>query len=122
MPGMQDHHRTLCRLDDIPDNSGRGYSVGLPDEPSPVDILVVRRGMLIKAYRNVCPHKGLNLDWVPDRFMDPTGEYLQCANHDALFRIEDGYCVSGPCAGARLKPVAVHVDPNGDVALDTAEA
>ncbi len=122
MPGMQDRLRTLCRLDDIPDNSGKGYSVALRDEPCPVDILVVRRGVLIKAYRNVCPHKGLNLDWVPDRFMDPTGEYLQCANHAALFRIEDGYCVSGPCAGARLRAVAVRVAANGDVELETGAA
>jgi nitrite reductase/ring-hydroxylating ferredoxin subunit len=118
---MQDHNRTLCQLSDIPDNSGRGYSVSLPGAPHRVDIVVVRRGVLVKAYRNVCPHKGLNLEWMTNRFMDPTGEYLQCANHGALFRIEDGYCVSGPCAGARLKAVAVRVDPNGDVALDTSE-
>jgi|SRR3990172_6120258 len=93
----------LCRLDDIPENSGRGFSVG--GGLNRVDIFVVRRGMQVHAYRNVCPHKGLNLDWVPDQFMDPTGDYIHCSNHDALFRIGDGYCIAGPCRGARLRAV-----------------
>ncbi|MEE8263379.1 MAG: Rieske (2Fe-2S) protein, partial [Gammaproteobacteria bacterium] len=40
--------------------------------------------------------------WVPDQFLDETGNLLQCATHGALFRIEDGFCVAGPCTGASL--------------------
>ena len=29
--------------------------------------------------------------------------------HGALFRLEDGVCVAGPCAGERLKPWPVAV-------------
>jgi nitrite reductase/ring-hydroxylating ferredoxin subunit len=30
---------------------------------------------------------------------------IQCALHGALFRIEDGYCLYGPCQGASLHPL-----------------
>lgn len=115
---MADQQRLLCRLEDIPENGGRGYTVSLPAAPRQVDIFIVRRGGTVRAYHNRCPHRGLNLDWVPDRFMDPAGEFLQCANHDALFRVEDGYCVSGPCAGMRLRGVPVRVNERGEVELD----
>jgi nitrite reductase/ring-hydroxylating ferredoxin subunit len=114
---MPDQPRSLCRLEDIPENGGRGYTVCLPAASRQVDIFVVRRGGTVRAYHNCCPHKGLNLDWVPDQFMDPSGEFLQCANHDALFRVEDGYCVSGPCAGMRLRSVPVRVNARGEVEL-----
>jgi nitrite reductase/ring-hydroxylating ferredoxin subunit len=109
--------QVLCRLEDIPENEGRGYTVYLPAASHRADIFVVRRGGLVRAYRNCCPPKGLNLDWVPDRFMDPAGEYIQCANHDARFRVEDGYCVSGPCAGMRLHSVPARVNERGEVEL-----
>jgi nitrite reductase/ring-hydroxylating ferredoxin subunit len=109
MPRVAGHSLTVCRLEHIPENSGKGYIVSHSGTPRRVDIVVVRRGDLLRAYHNICPHKGLNLDWAPDRFMDPAGEHLQCANHDALFRFEDGYCVSGSCL--RSLPVRVkHCD------------
>lgn len=104
----------LCHIDELPDRAGRGFSVGEGET-----IFLVRRGQSIYAYRNVCPHKGLNLDWVPDRFMDTSGEYIHCANHDALFRVEDGLCIAGPCRGARLKAIAFRVSDDGAVALAT---
>jgi len=35
---------------------------------------------------------------------------IQCATHGALFRIRDGYCVAGPCAGQGLIPLEVKVE------------
>lgn len=90
---MADRPHIICRLEDIPENDGRGYIVWPPAAARRSDIFLVRRGSLVRAYHNCCPHKGLSLDWAADRFMDPSGEYIQCANHDALFRLEDGYCV-----------------------------
>jgi nitrite reductase/ring-hydroxylating ferredoxin subunit len=37
--------------------------------------------------------------------MDLTQRYLLCANHGALFRVEDGFCLRGPCHGQSLKQV-----------------
>lgn len=59
------------------------------------------------CYRNNCPHTGATLNWVPNQFLTVEGDLLQCAVHGALFRIEDGLCIQGPCIGERLLPLAV---------------
>lgn len=106
----------LCRLDAIEDGAARGFT--LDDAAGrPVDLLVARDGAAVHGYLNACPHVGTPLDWVPDRFMAPDGEHLACATHGALFRVSDGYCVAGPCAGDRLTPVPVRVI-DGGVVLD----
>lgn len=103
----------LCTVEDINDNSARGFTVERAGEPC--GILVARRGNAVFGYLNVCPHKGTSLDWMPDRFMDYEQRYLQCATHDARFQLEDGLCVAGPCAGRSLVPVPVAVRPDGAV-------
>ena len=60
---------------------------------------------------------GLPLEWQADQFMSRDGEFIQCANHGALFDKASGLCIYGPCAGKRLRPVAVAVE-NGRVFLD----
>jgi nitrite reductase/ring-hydroxylating ferredoxin subunit len=106
--------RILCKLDDLEENSAKGFEISLPD--GLVRIFVVRRAGQVYGYRNVCPHRGTTLDWMPDQFMDPEREYLQCATHDARFRVEDGFCVAGPCAGERLSAISIAVQ-NGEVVL-----
>ena len=95
--------RVLCRADDIPEGGGRGFEIAGGDHPR--RLFVVRHDGALYAYRNACPHVGTPLDFAPDRFFDPTGTLLQCATHGAQFRIADGFCVAGPCAGKRLTPV-----------------
>lgn len=97
----------LCAWDELEDNAGRGFTVEIAG--APVAIVVVRRQDQVYAYRNVCPHRGTSLEWMPDRFMDPEREFLQCSTHDARFRVEDGFCVAGPCRGEALSPVPVRV-------------
>lgn len=109
----------LCRLDDLEDPGSRGFPVLYAGEM--LDILVVRRGEHVYGYLNTCPHAGGPLDWVPDRFLDLAREYIQCATHGALFRIADGVCVYGPCAGDRLTPVPTVVEA-GEVVLVATDA
>jgi nitrite reductase/ring-hydroxylating ferredoxin subunit len=40
-----------------------------------------------------------------------------CATHGALFEIEDGKCVYGPCLGRSLAPIRIRVE-GGNVLLD----
>ena len=47
--------------------------------------------------------------------------FIQCATHGALFRLVDGLCVYGPCAGEYLTAVAMAV-VDGDVVLVTADS
>ena len=69
----------------------------------------MRRGATIAAFVNSCPHTGGPLDWVEDQFVDLDRRHILCATHGALFRIEDGHCLAGPCKGKRLTAVAVVV-------------
>lgn len=105
----------LCLLEDIPDGTGRGFTLksGATGKPDSLDILVVRSGKQAFGYVNSCPHARSPLDWTPDRFMSRNGQHIQCATHGALFEIETGRCISGPCVGQHLTPVALTVTGDG---------
>jgi naringenin degradation protein FdeD len=97
----------ICGLADLPAGCSRGFSVAVPGGTK--DIFFVRKGPRVFGYQNSCPHTGSPLDWVPDQFLNREGTLIQCATHDALFRIEDGLCLKGPCAGRSLNALAVAV-------------
>ncbi len=101
-------NRVLCRLDAIPSPGSKGFTLGEGEDA--VEIFVVRSAAGVRAYVNSCPHTGGPLDWTPDRFLTRDGKAILCATHGALFRIDDGYCLRGPCAGASLTPVPIVVD------------
>jgi nitrite reductase/ring-hydroxylating ferredoxin subunit len=104
----------LCRVDELADRSGRGFTITL--DGAETKIMVVRVGTAVRAYVNACPHLGMNLDWQPDLFFDFERRHLLCGMHGALFRFGDGVCVYGPCLGRRLTPVAIDVR-DGEVRL-----
>ena len=104
----------ICKLDALAEDIGRGFTVTAAG--GAFGVVVVRRGQRVYGYRNVCPHRGTSLDWMPDRFMSVDGAYLQCATHGALFEPESGACVAGPCRGSGLTPVPLHV-VDGEVML-----
>lgn len=89
-----------------------GNSGGGENEPS--GFIFEREGRLY-AYLNHCPHLGIELNWMPGRFMDPDNCFIQCANHAALFIPENGECIAGPCQGDALTPLEVTED--GDTVL-----
>jgi nitrite reductase/ring-hydroxylating ferredoxin subunit len=99
--------RRLCRADDIPEGGGRGFRFG--SGPDLLMVFVVRRSGALHAYENACPHMGTPLNFLPDRFFDRSGEHLLCATHGALFRVADGFCLQGPCAGKSLKAVTIRI-------------
>jgi nitrite reductase/ring-hydroxylating ferredoxin subunit len=100
--------RRLCRLDELADGVPRGFVLG--DGTERREVVVVRRGGGLVAYENTCPHAGTPLDLLPDQFLSADRRHLQCHTHGALFRIEDGLCIAGPCLGRALTPVAVRVE------------
>lgn len=61
------------------------------------------------AYVNRCPHVGIGLDWVDNKFFTVDGRYLMCANHGAVFEPPTGECVWGPCVGASLQNLALEI-------------
>ena len=109
----------LCPLDDIPDGGGKEITrvAGAPGE---APIVVLRRGDQAWAYRNVCPHFSIPLNYEPDTFWTYEAEHLMCAHHSAMFRFEDGVCVDGPCLGAALTRVPVRIEQRMIVEDDDA--
>jgi nitrite reductase/ring-hydroxylating ferredoxin subunit len=98
--------RRLCALGEIPEPGAKAF---LLDPEGGDEVVVVRHDGGVYAYVNSCPHTGASLNWTPDQFLNLDRTLLQCATHDALFRIDDGLCVAGPCAGQGLRAVAVTV-------------
>jgi nitrite reductase/ring-hydroxylating ferredoxin subunit len=72
--------------------------------------LVIRYQGKLRAFKNVCRHQPLPLDYGDGDFLDDSGRYLLCRNHAALFEPDSGLCISGPCTGASLfqYPVEEH--------------
>ncbi len=105
--------RRLCALADVPDGGSAGFDAATADEP--VGILAVRRAGTLWLYVNRCPHVRLPLDFQPGQFLDRSKTRILCANHGALFDIESGACVGGPCTGHSLITVAHRIDDAGDV-------
>ena len=106
--------RRLCKLDDLPKGDAFDALGFAASKPGRAGVFVMRSGDDVKAYVNCCPHLGTPLNWSPDRFVDLERECIVCATHGAEFRVDSGECISGPCLGDSLDPVAVEVR-DGDV-------
>lgn len=63
-----------------------------------------------RAYRNECKHRALPLDLGGNSPMSDDGNRLLCHQHGALYRLDDGLCVVGPCVGERLQALTVRED------------
>ncbi|MBN3785923.1 Rieske 2Fe-2S domain-containing protein [Burkholderia sp. Ac-20353] len=108
----------LCALDDVPDGGALCVAGAVHDTvpadadagtPDSADVVVLRRCDEAWAYRNVCPHFSIPLNYEPGTFWTYDAQWLMCAHHSAMFRFEDGRCVDGPCEGAGLTAVPVRI-------------
>ena len=100
----------LCRLEDLDDLDALGVTpIGHEHGRRGEELIVVRNGDRVCAWRNVCPHNGSPLSRQRHDFIEELeGETrLRCNVHQAYFRLEDGACIEGPCEGDHLEPVAV---------------
>lgn len=104
-------HVVLCKVSDIPDDDSRGFDI---DGHA---LFAVKKDGAIYVYRNRCPHLGVNLEWNEHVFLDADGALIQCATHGALFIIESGTCVAGPCLGKALTAIT-HQIVDGQVMIE----
>lgn len=63
-----------------------------------------------RAFLNQCPHLGIELNWMPGRFMDADNLFIQCSTHGALFKPGTGECIAGPCQGDALSALDLRVE------------
>ncbi|MEO9211564.1 MAG: Rieske (2Fe-2S) protein [Caulobacteraceae bacterium] len=94
----------LCALGDLPKGfifrEGEALFLGF--------VVPVSDG--VRGYVDRCPHAGMPLAMIPDRYLTVEGDLILCTSHGALFRLADGACVGGPCAGKALTPWPVRVE------------
>ncbi len=89
----------LCHIDDLPEDCAKGFSLEFDS------LLALKRDGQIFVYRNSCPHLGVELNWLDDQFLDADNALIQCATHGALFAIDTGECLAGPCRGKYLEAI-----------------
>ena len=111
------HH--LCQVDDIPQTGTRSFD--LDTDKGTLALFIVRQADAVMAYKNNCPHLGIPLNWQPDQFLSVEGTHIQCSTHGALFTLEEGECITGPCSGQHLAAIPIEQRNDGSLWLQLPE-
>jgi nitrite reductase/ring-hydroxylating ferredoxin subunit len=98
----------LCQLSDLEELQ----SIEL--EIDQRKLFAIRQDNQLYAYWNSCPHMGVPLNWMPGKFLDLDGALLQCSAHGALFKIDTGHCIFGPCKDDYLDSLQIRIE-NGEI-------
>lgn len=98
--------------EDIPEREARSFDTA-QGEP----IFITQRDGSFFAYQNRCPHLQVELEFLENQFLDQDKEFIECSTHGALFCVETGECVSGPCVGEFLSKVNIQVHSDGGIYL-----
>lgn len=104
----------LALFAELPDGATREFVLG--EGSWPPSGFLVRVGDVVHAYLNKCPHALRPLNFLPDRFLTPDGELIQCSAHGALFEKATGLCIAGPCVDESLRRIAIEVQ-DGQIRL-----
>ncbi len=96
----------VCDASEIPSNDARSFIC------EGINLIVVNYRNTIHVYHNSCPHRSIPLEWQPNQFFDVEKTFLQCATHGALFKIDTGECIAGPCVGDQLTQIPHSLDAN----------
>jgi nitrite reductase/ring-hydroxylating ferredoxin subunit len=94
----------LCDPNSIEEDSSKGFTLGSHS------IFVVKKDGLLHVYKNQCPHLNIELEWQPHQFLDSENYFIQCSTHGALFEVDTGLCVSGPCMGQHLIKIESRIE------------
>jgi len=100
----------ICSSSELKENQTKGFDVKVARKK--IALFVIRREGHVFAYENKCPHTGAPLEWQLDQFLDFNDEFIQCSLHGALFKVNDGLCLRGPCLNESL--TAIDIIENAD--------
>ena len=104
----------LCDISELDDPGSRAFELSFNN--APLEVFVVHSNGYLHAYVNSCPHTGANLDWQENQFLDLDKVFIQCSTHDALFEIDSGLCIAGPCVNKSLQALELSRE-NGSLVL-----
>lgn len=82
-----------------------------------ISLFAVKKDDEIFLYLNRCPHLGTPLEWSEDDFLDSEKALIRCATHGALFQIDNGKCLVGPCQGKHLHSIPFSLE-NGEIKVE----
>ena len=103
----------LGSVSDITEGHGKGFD---PNQTGKDTFFVVRKDNQLFAYTDSCPHYGTTtLPWKRHQYLDSASDYIVCAAHGALFEIDNGACVQGPCLGQRLQKIPIEVSSKNEM-------
>ncbi|QSP95959.1 Rieske (2Fe-2S) protein [Marinobacter salinisoli] len=105
--------QTVCKLSELPPGLFLEFRIHQPDrdpDTIPLTGFAFLQDGNPAAYVNQCPHLGVELNWMPGRFMDTDNLFIQCSTHGALFKPGTGECITGPCQGEYLTALDVRVE------------
>lgn len=90
---------SLINTDELEEGTAKGIEI------NNLYMFVVKKDNQLFLYWNRCPHLGTPLEWEEDRFLDSDGALIQCSTHGALFQIDNGLCLAGPCRGKHIQAI-----------------
>lgn len=105
----------ICMMEDIPEREARAF-----EDIDGETIFITQRDGCFYAYQNLCPHLQTELEFLENKFLDGDQEFIECSTHGALFEVETGLCISGPCQGASLNKVEIKVHSDGGIYLNNS--
>jgi len=91
----------LCNSGDLTDGSD-AVPFGVVYHGRPCRAFAIRFQGQVHAYLNRCMHVPMEMDMLPNRFFDHSGQWLICATHGATYRPDTGACAGGPCRGGLI--------------------
>ncbi|WP_286221755.1 Rieske (2Fe-2S) protein [Marinobacter apostichopi] len=105
--------QTVCQQDELQPGQPVEFRIQRPaPEPGAMPLtgfLLLHDGQP-QAYVNQCPHLGIELNWMPGKFMDADNLFIQCSTHGALFKPGTGECIAGPCQGDALTALDLRIE------------
>lgn len=99
----------ICVLDELQDRSSKSFTIETESRSVAGFIVRISAGE-IYGYENRCPHTGVQLNWQPDQFFDIDNRFIQCGMHGALFEVESGRCIRGPCIDQSLTEMKLSIE------------
>ena len=72
-----------------------------------------------RCYLNECRHLPIPIDLGSKRYLTNDKRHLLCGTHGALYRLDDGVCVTGPCLSLALTTLPL-IEEEGVLYVDVS--